>query len=52
MRRKREPTSPDEILLEEFMKPLGLAQRRLARSMDCLWVLGPHAGNSQVRGYG
>ena len=28
MQRKREPTSPGEILLEEFLKPLGLTQRR------------------------
>src|SRR3954451_8674900 len=35
MLRKREPTSPGEILLEEFMKPLGLTQRRLADHLGC-----------------
>lgn len=28
------PVSPGEILLEEFMKPLGLSQNALARAMD------------------
>jgi len=35
MMRKREPTSPGEILLEEFMKPLGLTQKRLADHLSC-----------------
>jgi antitoxin HigA-1 len=35
MLRKREPTSPGEILLEEFMKPLGLTQKRLADHLGC-----------------
>ena len=35
MLRKREPTSPGEILLEEFMKPRGLTQRRLADHLGC-----------------
>lgn len=30
MQRKRKPTSPGEILREEFLKPLGLTQRQLA----------------------
>jgi addiction module HigA family antidote len=30
MLRKREPTSPGEILREEFLKPLGLTQRQVA----------------------
>ena len=29
-----EPITPGEILLEEFMKPLGLSQSRLARDLD------------------
>jgi len=29
-----EPIAPGEILLEEFMKPLGLSQSRLARDLD------------------
>ncbi len=35
MRRKREPTSPGEILREEFLKPLALTQRRLADHLGC-----------------
>jgi addiction module HigA family antidote len=35
MLRKREPTSPCEILLEEFLKPLGLTQKRLADHLGC-----------------
>ncbi len=29
-----DPMTPGEILLEEFMKPLGLSQNRLARELD------------------
>lgn len=29
-----DPIPPGEILLEEFMKPLGVSQNRLARDMD------------------
>lgn len=32
--RKLPPVSPGEILLEEFMKPLGISQNRLARDID------------------
>lgn len=32
--KKLEPIPPGEILLEEFMKPLGLSQNRLARDID------------------
>jgi len=35
MLRKRKPTSPGEILSEEFLKPLGLTQRRLADHLSC-----------------
>lgn len=35
MLRKREPTSPGEILVEEFLKPLGLTQRQLADHLGC-----------------
>jgi len=31
----REPTHPGEMLLEEFLKPMGLSQRELA---DGIWV--------------
>lgn len=34
MPRKLSPVSPGEILLEEFMKPLGISQNRLARDLD------------------
>jgi antitoxin HigA-1 len=33
--KRRKPTSPGEILREEFMKPLGLTQRQLAEHLDC-----------------
>ena len=35
MRINREPTSPGEILKEEFLKPLEITQSALARHLDC-----------------
>ena len=35
MRIQREPTSPGEILNEEFLKPLGMTQKRLADHIRC-----------------
>ena len=32
---QRKPTSPGEILLEEFLMPLGLSQRELADHLHC-----------------
>ncbi len=32
---KRKPTSPGEILNEEFLKPLGLTQKQLAEHLGC-----------------
>jgi len=32
--RKRPPTHPGEMLLEEFVKPLGITQTELARCLD------------------
>ena len=32
---RREPTTPGEILLEEFLKPLGLTQKQLADHLGC-----------------
>ncbi len=32
---KRKPTSPGEILSEEFLKPLGLTQQDLASHLGC-----------------
>ena len=32
---KRKPTSPGEILREEFLIPLGLTQKRLAEHIGC-----------------
>jgi len=32
---KRKPTSPGEILLEEFLKPLGISQKLLASHIQC-----------------
>ena len=34
MRKKLDLIWPGEILLEEFMKPLGISQNRLARDID------------------
>lgn len=33
--RDRPPTTPGEILREEFLRPLGLTQRRLAEHIGC-----------------
>lgn len=32
---RRKPTSPGEILNEEFLKPLGLSQKELAEHLGC-----------------
>ncbi len=32
--KKLEPITPGEILLEEFLKPMGLSQYRLAKEID------------------
>jgi len=34
MSRKLKPVTPGEILLEEFMDPLGISQNKLARDLD------------------
>lgn len=33
--RKRKPTSPGEILNEEYLKPLGISQKQLADHLNC-----------------
>ena len=35
MRTQREPTTPGEILSEEFLKPLGMTQAELANHLGC-----------------
>jgi len=35
MKRLREPTSPGEILREEFLVPLGMTQKELADHVGC-----------------
>jgi addiction module HigA family antidote len=35
MRKKRRPTSPGEILREEFLVPLGMTQKELADHLGC-----------------
>lgn len=35
MKRKREPTSPGDILREEFLVPLGMTQKELADHVGC-----------------
>ena len=32
---KRKPTSPGEILSEEFLKPLGISQKELSQRLGC-----------------
>ena len=34
MAKRLDPIHPGEILLEEFMKPLGVSQNKLARDLD------------------
>mgnify|MGYP005646643179 FL=1 len=34
MRKKLQPVTPGEILLEEFMRPFGISQNKLARDLD------------------
>ena len=35
MKRKREPTTPGEILREEYLLPLGMTQKELADHIGC-----------------
>ncbi len=35
MLRRRDPTTPGEILREEFLEPLGLTQKQLADHLGC-----------------
>lgn len=35
MRRQRPPTTPGEILQEEFLEPLGVSQKRLSEHLGC-----------------
>ena len=35
MKKKREPTTPGEILREEFLVPLGMTQKELADHIGC-----------------
>jgi len=35
MNRRREPTTPGEILREEFLVPLGITQKQLADHLGC-----------------
>jgi addiction module HigA family antidote len=35
MKRKRQPTTPGEILREEFLMPLGMTQKELADHIGC-----------------
>jgi addiction module HigA family antidote len=34
MSKKLDPITPGDVLLEEFLKPLGLSQNQLARAVD------------------
>jgi len=35
MRTRRKPTSPGEILREEFLTPIGMTQKQLANHLGC-----------------
>ena len=35
IRMKRKPTTPGELLKEEFLRPLALTQKQLADHLDC-----------------
>lgn len=35
MTRRRQPTSPGEILRQEFLLPLGMTQKQLADHLEC-----------------
>lgn len=35
MRRERQPTTPGEILREEFLEPLSMSQKQLAEHLEC-----------------
>ena len=35
MKRRRKPTSPGEILREEYLVPLGMTQKQLANHLGC-----------------
>jgi len=48
MQRKREPTTPGEILLEEFLKPLGLSQKQLADHLGCDVKVINRVGNGRT----
>lgn len=36
--KKRPPTHPGDILLEEFLKPLGLSQEQFAKHLNGTWT--------------
>jgi addiction module HigA family antidote len=46
MPKKLPPITPGEILLEEFLKPLGISQNRLSRAID----VPPARINDIIRG--
>lgn len=35
MKRRRKPTTPGEILREEFLEPMGISQKQLAAHIRC-----------------
>jgi hypothetical protein len=43
---EREPTIPGEILSEEFLKPLGITQRRIAEHLSDLSLSGSRSGRN------
>lgn len=49
---KLDPVTPGELLMEEFLKPMGLSQSRLAREIDGLssgyWLRAQAALDTEV----
>ena len=48
-RRHREPTTPGELLLEAFLKPLQITQVQLAKHLDCDFKLINRIVNGRTR---
>ena len=49
---KLDPVAPGEILLEEFMKPFGVSQNKLARDIDVPVTRINEGGAWQARDHG
>jgi len=45
----RVPTHPGEMLLEEFLKPMGLTQKELVDSILFCWAARPYNGHNPYK---